>query len=153
MDENMIDYILSALQIDKKMIQELITYQYPTPSRFKSKKERLCNGSSHLNISRNNTQQTQFGSDAFPWHMWTLLGYIAYQRTLESVKKMMSIVGEKSFCDAVFLKTAWGNALQMAMMKKNWNVVKYMLNVPSIRTRYTEEELKELYSQMPQGLN
>eukprot|EP01083_Nonionella_stella_P080179 220195_1 len=127
MDENMIDRVLSELQIDKSMIQQLVMYRY---------------------------SGQQFGDDAEEWSEWTLLGFIAYRQTLESVKKMMSIVGEKSFCDGVFLKDGWGqNALQEAMEKKNWSVVKYMLNVASIKTRYTEEELKELYSQMPQGLN
>eukprot|EP01083_Nonionella_stella_P152321 488039_1 len=130
MSDDMIDYILSELHIEKQMIQELVTYRYPTPS--------------------------QFGSETTLWYGWserTMIGYVAYNQTLEPLKKLMSIVGEKVFYEGVFLKgDKKTNALQDAIAKRKWNTVKYMLNVPRISTRCMEDadELHSVVSSLNQ---
>eukprot|EP01083_Nonionella_stella_P268593 908112_1 len=130
MSDDMIDYILSELHIEKQMIQELVTYRYPTPS--------------------------QFGSETTLWYGWserTMIGYVAYNQTLEPLKKLMSIVGEKVFYEGVFLKgDKKTNALQDAITKRKWNTVKYMLNVPRISTRCMEDadELHSVVSSLNQ---
>eukprot|EP01083_Nonionella_stella_P146997 463063_1 len=129
MDSNEIDRILSEMKINKAMIQELVMYRYPPPQPYGSDSE----------------DSDSEDSDVTEWHEWTLLGFIAYHQTLESMKKIKSIIGEKSFHDGVFLDD--GSALQDAKANENWSVIKYMLNIPSIETRCADS-LMELYSEM-----
>eukprot|EP01083_Nonionella_stella_P152319 488036_1 len=123
MSDDMIDYILSELHIEKQMIQELVTYRYPAPSQFAS--------------------ETTFW---YGWSQRTMIGYVAYNTTLESLTKLMSIVGEKVFCEGVFLKAdRRQNALQEAIEQEKWSMLKYMMNVASIRGQCMED-MNELHS-------
>eukprot|EP01083_Nonionella_stella_P146996 463062_1 len=112
MDENMIDYILSALQIDKPMIQELITYQYPTPSR-------------------------QFGSDAEQWHKTTVITFVVAFHSFESLKKLSSIIGETVFIEHVLDTDTYGkNGLEHALQKQKGKIVQWIISFEHIKKQY-----------------
>eukprot|EP01083_Nonionella_stella_P152320 488037_1 len=101
----------------------LVTYRYPAPSQFAS--------------------ETTFW---YGWSQRTMIGYVAYNTTLESLTKLMSIVGEKVFCEGVFLKAdRRQNALQEAIEQEKWSMLKYMMNVASIRGQCMED-MNELHS-------
>eukprot|EP01083_Nonionella_stella_P024559 67728_1 len=133
MKEDMMKYILAELQIATQTIQELVTYRYPTPSQFGPETTFWCG-----------------------WSQMTMIVYLVSYTTLEALTKLMSIVGEKVFYEGVFLKAdKETNALLEAMGKGKWNMVKYMLNVPSIRTRVMEDvnELHCVISKMNQNFD
>eukprot|EP01083_Nonionella_stella_P087033 241976_1 len=111
MDEDMVDYVLSELQIDKSMIQEIATHRCHAPLQ-------------------------EFGCDAVEWHEWTLITYITFHHQIKEMKQLRGLMDEKAFCDGVMLLDGYGdNSVNVALECEKWDIVSLFLDHKPIRER------------------
>ena len=83
----------------------------------------------------------EFGKNARLFGNYTIIGMIAYQRTVDDIKYVLSIVGDEAFCDGVLLRDAWeDNAIEGAIEKKDLNMVKAIFSVKCVTQRFMDDK-------------
>merc|ERR1712228_785507 len=109
-NSHIIDYVLSALQINKEKVIEMISYKCP-----------------------------KLGGDKM-YHPVNVLTAIIWIATSDHLQRLIDVVGEQAFIDNVFNRDKNdADVMKWAFFKNKLNVIEYVLSIDQIRKKYLSD--------------
>jgi len=112
-DHNLTESVLSALQISKDKVREMLSYKCPKQAAFDS------------------------NDDAVAYHKFNILVRVCYWGTMAHLQRFIAFVGEQAFIDNVFNLDGWNfDLMNSALMSKRMKVIEYVLSFEQIRNKY-----------------
>merc|ERR1712228_780943 len=104
---HIIDYVLSALDISKEKVIEMLSYTCP--------------------------QTDSVGV----YHYYKIISCVVFQATFDHLQRFIDFVGEQAFIDNVFHVDKYGyDAMRFAMWHKKLRIIKYVLSFDQIKEKY-----------------
>merc|ERR1712228_1021076 len=117
-DPHIIDFVLSALQITKEKVINMLSYECPRPRQ---------------------------GNDT-SYYKKNILTGIAWMGTLDHLKRLVALIGEQSFIDNVFNRDKFGcDMMHWSFFKNNMNVIEYLLSFNQIKQKYLSDNRSLFY--------
>jgi len=125
-DEDLTKYVLSVLNIDKKKINQMLSYKCP--------------------------RQPKGDADfAYKFHKYNILCELVWDSTFNHLKRFVSVVGIELIANNIFAKDGlnW-DAMGYALMYKKIKVIEYLLSFEVVRQKYlsNNERLRGLIRDM-----
>eukprot|EP01083_Nonionella_stella_P092226 258100_1 len=121
--KRMIDYVLSQLNLSNKhTLETLLSHQYPPPS---------------------DEENAALAPDAVQYDEWTILSAIVCNNcNADSLRRIVSIIGAKSFSDAVFNDDRQRdvNTIEYAISCGKKAMIEYMLSFAAVGQRYLNDD-------------
>ena len=115
----LIDYVLSILNITKEKLAQVLAH--------------TCS-ESHGDFDQGS--QTAYRN-------FTIVGIMAFDGNVDTMKHLINIIDEDTFCDAVFMRDGWGdNAIQGALESSSFNVIKCILSTKIIKEKLMKDDNK-----------
>merc|ERR1712228_567528 len=115
-DPHIIDCVLSALQITKEKVIEMLSYKCPRPR----------------------------GNDT-SYYMKNVLTGVMWMGTLDHLKRLVASIGEQAFIDNVFNKDQGNNDLMdWALFGNRLEIIEYILLIEQIKEKYMSDN-NQLY--------
>merc|ERR1712228_982540 len=94
-NSDLADYILSALQISKEKVVQMLSYKCP--------------------------QQPGYKKGAMAYHIYTIIGRVIFWGSFNHLQRLIDVIGKQAFIDNVFNLDGWNyDAMFLAMHKKNF---------------------------------
>merc|ERR1712228_269009 len=113
-DADWIEYVLSALQINKEKVVQMLSYKCP--------------------------QQPGWQKGAYAYDYFSIIGRIAFWGSFEHLQRLIAVIGKQAFIDNVFNLSGWNNdAMHYAVKKKNMKIIEYILSMDEIKTKYLSD--------------
>ena len=76
----------------------------------------------------------KYGKKASLFEKYSIINQIVRKRNVEDLSGLRLFVGNKAFCDGVFLKDRWNeNAMQGGISKHKMEMLKFLLNISEIK--------------------
>merc|ERR1712232_363600 len=125
-DENLTKYVLSVLNIDKKKINQMLSYKCPKQSKADNQ-------------------------SASQYHRMNILCEVVWRSTFNHLKRMVSVVGIELIADNIFAKDGDGwNAMGLALHFKKIKAIAYLFSFEAVRHKYlsNDQELRRLVKGM-----
>merc|ERR1711933_367898 len=114
LNEEVRDHVLSALQITKQKVIEMMGYKCPKPQNF--------------------------DDEAKPYHIFTIIGRVVWLATLDHLKHLVAFIGQQALIDNVFNLNGWNqDAMNVAMLKKDIKTIEYLLSFEEIKKQYMSD--------------
>merc|ERR1712228_745937 len=108
------DYVLSALEISKEKIVEMLSYKCP--------------------------KQPGYTRNAHAYHMFTIINRLICLGSLDHLQRLIDVIGKQAFIDNVFNLNGWNDdAMYCAIMKKNMKIIEYILSMNEIKEKYMSD--------------
>ena len=87
---------------------------------------------------------------------YSIMDRAASWRTVDSLKDILSIVGQDKFCDGIFLKDGWGdNAILSTIEANKMDTIKFIMSVENVKKKCVEDkdELHAILSKLNECFN
>ena len=108
------EYVMSALQISKQKIVQMLSYQCPEQGTQESHHE---------------------------YHKWTIFTCCIWWGSYDDFKRLVDFVGKQAFIDNAFNVDGWDkDVLRYCMEKKNMKILEYVLSFEEVRERYMSDD-------------
>merc|ERR1712228_430507 len=113
-DTDFTDYVLSALQISKEKVVQMMSYRCPLQPGYKS--------------------------GAQVYHYFSIIGRVIFWGSFGHLQRLIAFIGKQAFIDNVFYLNGWGSdAMKMALWKKNMKIIEYILSIDEIKAKYLSD--------------
>merc|ERR1712228_811306 len=98
------DYVMSALQISKEKVVQMMDYKCP--------------------------KQPGYKRGAMAYHLFTIIGRLIFWGSFDHLQRLIDIIGKQAFIDNVFNLNGWNyDAMKYAFDKKNMKIIEYILSM------------------------
>ena len=115
-NQELMQYVLSVLQITKEKVCETLSYKCP--------------------------KQPGFTSDdgAHAYHMLNILVRVSYWGTFAHLERLVAFLGKEAFVENVFNLNGWNfDVMKSALRAKRMNVIEYVLSFEAVRNKYLSD--------------
>merc|ERR1712228_267264 len=110
----LIDYILSALQISKKKVVQMLSYKCP--------------------------KQPMYKRGANTYHFFAIIGRVTFYGSFDHLQRLIAVIGKQAFIDNVFNLNGWNrDAMHYAVKIKNMKIIEYILLMDEIKEKYMSD--------------
>merc|ERR1712228_99431 len=109
------EYVLSALQISKEKVIQMMSYKCPRQPKADNK-------------------------GAFEFHRMNILCRAVWTGTFDRLKRLMDLIGDQAFVDNMLNTDALGwTPIGYAVMGKKINVIKYIFSLNAVKEKYLSD--------------
>merc|ERR1712228_288410 len=109
------DYVLSALQISKEKVVQMMGYRCPRQPGFKQGYK--------------------------TYHYFSIMGRVILWGSFGHLQRLFSFIGKQAFIDNFFNLDAWNvDAMYYAVIKKNMKIIEYILSMDEIKKKFMSDD-------------
>merc|ERR1712228_645616 len=113
-NSDLTDYVLSALEISKEKVVQMISFKCPKQPGYKQ------------------------GAEAY--HLYSIIGRTIFWGSFNHLQRLIDVIGKQAFIDNVFNLDGWNyDAMFLAMYKKNLKIIEYILSMNEIKEKYMSD--------------
>merc|ERR1712228_455474 len=113
-NSDLTDYVLSALQISKEKVVQMLSYKCPKQPRYKK--------------------------GAYAFHRFTIIGRVIVIGSFDHLQRLIDVAGKQAFIDNVFNLNGWNRqAMYYAVFNKNLKIIEYILSMNEIKAKYLSD--------------
>merc|ERR1712228_689498 len=108
------DYVLSALQISKEKVVQMLSYKCP--------------------------KQPGYKKGGMAYHYFSIIGRVILDGSFDHFQRLIAVIGKQAFIDNVFNLNAWNSdAMYYAVFKKNIKIIECILSMNEIKAKYMSD--------------